>query len=104
IRPVLRDATPDDRDRLFEIFSAVVEAGEGFPERAPLDEARFRASWADPPVVVVGEIEGEVVGAYYLKPNFPGRADHIANAGYIVAAGSRGLGVGRALVVDSIAR
>lgn len=55
-------------------------------------------------MVVVAEIDGDVVGAYYLKPNFPGRADHIANAGYIVAAAARGLGVGRSLVVDSIAR
>jgi len=28
---------------------------------------------------------GVLAGAYYLKPNFPGRASHIADAGYVVA-------------------
>lgn len=102
--PVIRDAEPDDREALFVLFSNVVEAGEGFPEAPPLDEARFAASWIDPPVVVVAELDAAVVGAYYLKPNFPGRAAHIANAGYMVAAAERGVGVGRALVEDSIRR
>ena len=101
---VLRLATAADRDRLFEVFDAVVEAGEGYPEAAPLQDDRFRASWVDPPVVVVAELDGRVVGAYYLKPNFPGRAAHIANAGYVTAADARGRGVGRALVLDSIGR
>jgi GNAT superfamily N-acetyltransferase len=45
-----------------------------------------------------------VAGAYYLKPNFPGRAAHIANAGYVVDDRQRGGGVGRLLVEDSVWR
>ncbi len=100
----LRDARPGDRDALFELFAAVVASGEGFPESPPLDDGRFRAAWVDPPVVVVAVDASEVVGAYYLKPNFPGRASHIANAGYVVDASHRGRGVGRLLVEDSIRR
>jgi GNAT superfamily N-acetyltransferase len=101
---VLRDAEQADHDALFVLFSTIVETGEGFPESPPLDQTRFRASWVDPPVVVVALVDDRVVGAYYLKPNFPGRAAHIANAGYMVAAAARGRGVGRALVEDSIQR
>jgi GNAT superfamily N-acetyltransferase len=101
---VLREARPDDRDELFDLFAKIVEAGEGFPEAPPLDPVRFRASWVDPPVVVVAVLDDTIVGAYYLKPNFPGRAAHIANAGYLVAASARSRGVGRALVEDSIRR
>ena len=43
-------------------------------------------------------------GAYYLKPNSPGRAAHIANAGYLVAPAHRRRGVGRLLVEDSLWR
>jgi GNAT superfamily N-acetyltransferase len=100
----LRDATAADRDQLWAIFDHVVESGEGFPHAPPLDEAQFAASWVDPPVVVVAVEAERVHGAYYLKPNFPGRAGHIANAGYVVARSSRGRGVGRTLVEDSIVR
>src|SRR6188508_1127934 len=99
---VLADATDADRSRLFEIFADAVERGDGYPESAPLQADRFAASWVDPPVVVVAHLAGEVVGAYYLKPNFPGRAAHIANAGYLVDRHRRGAGIGRRLVEDSI--
>ncbi len=101
---VLADANEADRPRLFEIFADAVERGDGYPESAPLQPDRFAANWVEPPVVVVARLAREVVGAYYLKPNFPGRAAHIANAGYLVARGHRGAGIGRRLVEDSIIR
>jgi len=101
---VLADATEADRSELREIFADVVERGDGYPDSAPLTPERFAASWVDPPVVVVARLAGRVVGAYYLKPNFPGRGAHIANAGYMVARGHRGAGIGRRLVEDSIVR
>jgi GNAT superfamily N-acetyltransferase len=104
IEVVLADAAEADRPRLLEMFADVVERGDGYPESAPLQPERFEASWVDPPVVIVGRVAGEVVGAYYLKPNFPGRAAHIANAGYVVAREHRGVGIGRRLVEDSIIR
>jgi GNAT superfamily N-acetyltransferase len=104
VSTTLRDAEPDDRDALWAIFEHVVATGQGFPDAPPLDDARFAASWVDPPVVVVAVDDGRVVGAYYLKPNFPGKAAHIANAGYVVAEAARGRGIGRALVEDSIQR
>jgi L-amino acid N-acyltransferase YncA len=101
---VLADATEEDRPQLFEIFADAVERGDGYPESPPLEPDRFAASWVDPPVVVVARTGDEVRGAYYLKPNFPGRAAHIANAGYVVAREHRGEGIGRRLVEDSIVR
>lgn len=98
------DATEADRAGLWAIFDDVVASGAGYPEAAPLTPERFEASWVEPPVVVVARIDGEVCGAYYLKPNFPGRAAHIANAGYVVDAARRGRGIGRRLVEDSIRR
>ncbi|MBD0388419.1 MAG: GNAT family N-acetyltransferase, partial [Nostoc sp. C3-bin3] len=37
----------------------------------------------------------EILGAFYLKPNFPGRCCHICNAGFIVQPALRGQGIGR---------
>jgi GNAT superfamily N-acetyltransferase len=98
----LRD---DERLALFALFADVVGAGEGYPHAAPLTFAAFEESWVRPvTAVIAARSGGELVGAYYLKPNSPGRAAHIANAGYLVARDARRQGIGRALCEDSIAR
>ena len=99
----IREFTPADGDELFEAFSGVVERGEGFPQQAPLTWADFTDYWiAHSSAVMVAIVDGHVAGAYYVKPNFVGRAAHIANAGYFVVPEQRGRGIGRALVVHSL--
>ncbi|HAM01767.1 MAG TPA: GNAT family N-acetyltransferase [Acidimicrobiaceae bacterium] len=94
---------PEERDALYRLFAEIVERGEGFPQRPPLAEADFELYWGSgAQFVVVARHRGTVVGAYHVKPNFPGRAGHIANAGYVVDGALRGKGVGRALVEDSM--
>lgn len=36
----------------------------------------------------------DVLGTFYIKPNFPGRCAHICNGGFIVNTSYRGLGIG----------
>jgi GNAT superfamily N-acetyltransferase len=95
---------PGDDARLWDLFAGIVERGEGFPQLPPLDRAEYDAMWTHATVVVLATSGTELAGAYYLKPNGPGRASHIANAGYVVAPTWRGQGVGRRLVEDSIER
>jgi GNAT superfamily N-acetyltransferase len=90
--------------RLFRLFSSIVADGDGYPQLPPLTLADYEASWGNVNTVVGAFIGEELAGAYYLKPNFPGRGAHIANAGYIVDRKFRGRGVGRTLVADSIQR
>ena len=90
---------------LFELFARVVAAGDGYPQAPPLTRDVFDETWVHhATVVVVARHNDRVVGAYYLKPNQPGRAAHIANAGYVVDEAHRGHGIGRLLVEDSIRR
>jgi GNAT superfamily N-acetyltransferase len=92
-------------DALFALFDAVVASGDGYPHAPPLTREMFEATWVTPvTLAVVARLEGGVVGAYYLKPNFPGRAAHIANAGYVVDVAHRRHGIGRLLVEDSLWR
>jgi GNAT superfamily N-acetyltransferase len=94
-----------EHEQLFPIFAGVVAGFEGYPHAPPLTRQAYDQTFVEPvTVVVVARIDGGVAGAYYLKPNFPGRAAHIANAGYVVAAGFRSKGLGRLLVSDSIER
>jgi len=80
-----------------------VAAGEGYPQPpGPLSYTDFADYWlAHKSYVAVARVRGRLAGSYYLKPNFPGRAAHIANAGYFVVADLRGRGIGRLLVEDS---
>ena len=98
------DAGPGDHEDLYAGFAQVVAAGEGYPQpRGPLAVEDFRDYWLDKKsAVIVARHDGRLVGSYYLKANFPGRAAHIANGGYFVVADLRGRGIGTALVEDSM--
>ncbi|KAG8199280.1 hypothetical protein JTE90_003702 [Oedothorax gibbosus] len=47
--------------------------------------------------VFVARSNGSLVGAFYVKPNFPGRSSHICNAGFVVHRDHRNKGVGEFL-------
>jgi hypothetical protein len=42
--------------------------------------ARFRRPWSS----------GQVLGAFYIKPNFPGRCSHICNGGWVAVQQAQG--------------
>ncbi len=95
----------EDRRALFALFAGVVERGEGFPQAPPLTDDDFEAAWGSGTrMVVAARHDASLAGAYALKANFPGRAGHIANAGYVVDRAWRRHGVARALVEDSLER
>ena len=99
----------EERVVLFDLFAEVVASGEGFPHEPPLTDDMFADTWVDQvTLTVAARLEdggrNELAGAYYLKPNFVGRATHIANAGYAVSAARRRRGIGRLLVEDSLWR
>lgn len=98
------EAQPDDHDELYVRFGEIVAAGEGYPQApGPLAVKEFEEYWlAGKRLVAVARHQGALAGSYYLKPNFPGRAAHIANGGYFVVRELRGRGVGTALVEDSL--
>lgn len=101
----LIDYSPADRSDLFQAFSEVVNEGRSYPQAPPLTDQVFEETWlTHTKAVVVARLESAFVGAYYLKPNFSGRAAHIGNAGYVVISSLRGRGFGGALVEDSFNR
>jgi GNAT superfamily N-acetyltransferase len=99
----IRPVTKADHDDLFAAFSRIVDDREGFPQEPPLRRPDFDDYWlAHSSSVIRARVDGRLVGAYYLKPNFVGRAAHIANAGYFVVPGFRGRGLGRGLILHSL--
>jgi ribosomal protein S18 acetylase RimI-like enzyme len=100
----IRPAQATDRDELFVLFARVVDDGGAFPVASPAGEDEFERAWfRGKSAVLVARSGGRLAGSYYLTPNYPGRAAHIANAAYMVQPELRGRGIGRALVEHSIA-
>jgi GNAT superfamily N-acetyltransferase len=99
----IRRAAAPDHDELYAAFSRIVADREGFPQQPPLTREDFDDYWIrHASAVSMACFGGYMVGASYIKPNFVGRAAHIANAGYFVVAAYRGTGVGRSLVEHSL--
>jgi len=103
MREQIRPATPEDDDAIWSLFQEVVRAGEWFAFDETTTREEALGLWRGPAsAAYVALLEDEIVGSYYLKPNQPGRGAHVCNAGYMVAEGARGRGVGRAMGKHSI--
>ena len=87
----------EDFDMLHALFNTVVKEGTSYPHDHPLTAREFELYWLLGHMTVVAKHASRVVGSFYLKPNFPGRSSHIANAGFIVAPSHRCKGLGHFL-------
>ena len=101
--PHIRPFQPADWPALWAIIAPILEAGETYPQPPETTEAAAKAWWIDDHrAVYVAELDGIVVGTYYLTDNKPGLGSHVANAGYMVGPAARGRGVGRAMGAHSL--
>jgi ribosomal protein S18 acetylase RimI-like enzyme len=99
----IREATEADWPAVWALFRNAAAGGDVFAYDEHTTEEVARKLWFDPPTVCyVAEENGQVVGTYYVRPNQPGRGDHVANGGYIVAPQARGRGLAKALCEHSL--
>jgi len=94
-----RQATPDDWTAIWPIVHTVVAEGDTYPYPSDIAETEAETLWmldgTGRRVTYVAVRDGSVVGTAYLKPNQIGRADHIANAGWMIDPLFSGQGIGR---------
>jgi DNA-binding MarR family transcriptional regulator/L-amino acid N-acyltransferase YncA len=92
-----------DEEGLYQIFQEVVESGSQFPyESSSLQEFRLQFFNPHGQVYVCHAQDGEVVGGFYLRPNYSGLSNHIANAAYMIRATYQGKGIGSLLIKASL--
>ena len=99
----IRKAQAGDRDAIWEILEPVIRAGETYtlPPDMGCEEA-LDYWYFGGHEVFVAEVDGRVVGTYFLQPNQRGGGSHVANCGYMTAPGARGRGVARTMCAHSL--
>lgn len=92
-----------DEEGLYEIFQEVVDSGSQFPyESSSIEEFHRQFFTPQGQVYVCHSSDGKVIGGFYLKTNYSGRSNHIANAAYMMRNTYRGKGIGSLLIKASL--
>jgi GNAT superfamily N-acetyltransferase len=89
---VLKDH--DDDESVRNLLNLIIQEGSSYPQREPLDLETFQRYWLSHRAYCVC-VENQLVAAFFLRPNHPGRCSHIANGGFIVHPNWRSQGLGR---------
>lgn len=95
----IREFGDSDWPQVWSIVREVVRAGDTFTYDPEMTEEQARATWieAAPGATVVAVDGDRVLGTAKMGPNRPGPGSHVSTASFMVAADSRGRGVGGAL-------
>jgi RimJ/RimL family protein N-acetyltransferase len=88
-----------DIEPLRALYRIIVNEGTSYPHDRFPDDDEFMDYWFRGKTTVAAYVPDRdgasaMAGAFYLKPNWPGRARQVANAGFIVAPAWRGKGLG----------
>ncbi|WP_226582688.1 GNAT family N-acetyltransferase [Acuticoccus sediminis] len=100
---LIRPITEADAPAVWSIIEPIIRAGEEYALDRDMSEADALAYWiASDRETFVAEVDGEVLGSYYIRPNQAGGGRHVANCGYAVASAARGRGIARGMCAHSL--
>lgn len=101
----IRPWEPRDAEPVWSILEPVIRAGETYALPRDMTRADALAYWTGPDrAAFVAEMDGRVVGTYYIRANQAGGGAHVANCGYMTAPQAAGRGVARHMCLDSLER
>ncbi|MEP6788706.1 MAG: GNAT family N-acetyltransferase [Acidobacteriota bacterium] len=99
----IRKAEVNDKPAVWQIIKAVIAGGDTYVYPPDSTEDEMTAYWFSPERhTYVADLDGEVVGTFWLKPNQPGLGSHVANAAYMVSPQASGKGIGRQMAEFSL--
>lgn len=94
----LRKAVRSDLESLWEIIEPIIREGSTYVFSPDSSKERMMAYWmSEDKATYLAELDGEIVGTFFLKENQPDRGSHVVNAGYMVSKKASGKGIGRAM-------
>lgn len=88
--------TEKDFEQGFQLMNDVIIEGKTWPFLDVfVDISAYKSYFHSHSAFAVKEKNGnEVLGCFYIKPNFPGRCSHVCNGGFITNPKYRGYGIG----------
>lgn len=96
-------AQNDGFEAIWPVVHEVLRTGDTYPFAPETTrEEAFQIWMKKPQATYVAYLDDEIVGTYYIKANQPGLGSHVCNAGYMVRAGARGKGIGKAMCKHSL--
>ena len=99
----IRPAAEADRAAILAIVAPVLHAGQTYAIATDLNDDQALAYWFAPThEVFVAEVDGRILGTYYLMANQGGGGSHVANCGYMTAPEAQGKGIARAMCEHSL--
>lgn len=91
-----RLAQPQDQKSLWEIIRHIIRKGGTYVFSPDSSEQEMMEYWmGTDKSTFVAEMDGKIVGTFYLKQNQPGLGNHVCNAGFMVDEKESGKGIGR---------
>jgi ribosomal protein S18 acetylase RimI-like enzyme len=101
----IRRATAADGAAVVAIIGPTIRAGETYALDPDMGDAAALAYWTGGDrETYVAELEGAIVGTYFLRANQAGGGRHVCNCGYMTSYRATGRGVARAMLAHSLDR
>ena len=98
-----RPALSSDADAVWEIIGPTIRQGETYTIDPEISREDALSYWFGPDrETFVTEVDGEILGTYYIRPNQLGGGRHVCNCGYMTAAGHAGKGIARQMHQHSL--
>ncbi|KAI8836710.1 acyl-CoA N-acyltransferase [Chytriomyces cf. hyalinus JEL632] len=83
-------------DFLRHLLNTEIERGDTYPYEFIMDDDAFKAYFLSATAFMVSSPDrSQIMGTFYIKPNYPGRCSHVCNGGFITNSQFRGQGVGK---------
>jgi L-amino acid N-acyltransferase YncA len=91
----IRSYEEKDWPEVWGIVDPVFRAGSTYAFSPEITEQEAKKVWIETPqaTYVCEDIDENIIGTYYIKPNQPALGAHVCNCGYIVHERVRGQGV-----------
>jgi len=101
----IRPATKEDHDSIWQILEPMIRRGDTYTLPRDMSKGQALEFWfAQENETFVWQDSSAILGTYFLRANQRGGGSHVANCGYVTAAGAEGRGIARAMCRHSLQR